>query len=286
MRLLFLFCLLVNLFLLSSCKKYQPADSSFFIKSDGISVATATASQGSGSNKITDLWLYVNGKFQGAYPIGNLMPIANKGANTTINILAGIKNNGISDTRIYYPFYDIYALDTLVTAGKTISKSFVFKYKPNTQFLWMENFESSVGFSLKASDNNDGGIFKYTNPGDGFEGKSFVASLTGSGQQIAWCESTGSGFSLPSASSDIFLELNYKSNVAFTVGLMTANGTPQSADAVVVNPQANWNKIYIQLSTAVSTLNASKYQVFFKFVKTDDVDKQVFLDNIKLLYLQ
>ncbi|PBQ30375.1 hypothetical protein CNR22_00885 [Sphingobacteriaceae bacterium] len=282
MRLLLLFCLLVNLFLLSSCKKYQAANSSFFIKSDVISVTTASASEGSGSHKITDLWLYVNGKYQGTYPVGSLMPIANKDQATTINVFAGIKNNGISDTRIFYPFYQFLTLDTFVTAGKTISRSFSFNYKPNTQFLWMENFENSVGYSLKTSDNNVGTL-QYASAGDNFEGKSILASLTGS-QNYARFESTGSGFELKTGVSDIFLELNYKSNVAFTVGLADLAGT-QEAEAVVVNPQASWNKIYIQLASSVNAITANKYKVYFKFVKTDDIDKQVFIDNVKLLYL-
>lgn len=279
MRLLLLFCLLVNLFLLSSCKKYQPANSSFFIKSDVISVTTATA-QGSGSHKITDLWIYTNGKFQGSYPVGNLMPIVNKGENATINIRPGIKNNGISNTRVFYPFFEIFELDTLVSTGKTISRSFTFKYDPNTKFRWIEDFEYPVGFALKGSSLNEATL-QYCGQNDRFEGKSFVATLSGL-NKYGQIESTGAGYELIAGSSDIYLELNYKSNVAFTVGVMDVR-TDESADAVVVNPQAEWNKIYIQLSNAVGTLNATKYKVFFKFVKTDDADKEVFLDNIKLL---
>lgn len=282
MRLLLLFCLLVNLFLLSSCKKYQPANSSFFIKSDVISVTTAAASEGSGSHKITDLYLYTNGMFQGVYPLGSIMPIANKDQDVTIDILPGIKNNGISNTRVFYPFYERLTIDTFVTAGKTISRSFTFKYKPSTQFLWMENFESPVGYSLMGSSNNEATL-QYADAGDAYEGKSMVATLKGN-PTFGMFESTGTGFQLTTGTSFIYLEVNYKSNVAFTVGLMDMAGT-QTSDWVVVNPQENWNKIYIQLATSVNSIVTSKYKVYFKFVNTDGVNKQVFIDNVKLLYL-
>ena len=281
MRLLLLLGLLVTLFLLSSCKKYQPADSSFFVKADAIRVNTNVLAEGTGSHKIVDLWLYVNGKYQGTYPVGNIMPIVNKDEPTRINIFAGIKNNGISDTRIFYPFYEPLTIDTFIKAGETINRPFTFKYRSSTVFDMNEDFES-VGIKIKNT-----GDLKYTMaaPEDCFEGKSIMMTLPGLTYSHASIQSINS-YSFQTGSSDIYLELNYKSNVAFSVGLKSSDGL-QSAVALGVNPQENWNKIYIQLSTAVSTIVANKYVLYIEFFKdaTDASTKQLFLDNIKLIHI-
>src|SRR5688572_29113594 len=113
------FIVIPFLFLLSACKKFEPAEEAFFVRASSVTVKT-TSKQGTGSHKITDFWLYVNGQFQGCYPVGNLMPIVSKGKPVTISVQAGIKNNGISETRMVWPFYQTLELDTLVEGGKNI----------------------------------------------------------------------------------------------------------------------------------------------------------------------
>lgn len=283
MRLGLLFVLLVSLLLLGSCKKYNAADPAFFMKANKISVKT-TSAQGSGSNKITDLWLYVNGKFQGVYPVGNLMPIVTNNSSVKINIFPGIKNSGISDTRTSWPFYDFLTFDTLVESGKNIMRDFTFNYNASTTFTWTEDFDHS-GFSIQKS-----AISSYSMgiapAADSFEGKSGKMEIPASDPiySIAQVESSVY-YTLPQGSSNVYLELNYKCNQEFVVGLITEDGVLK--EAVHVNPQVNWNKIYIQLSNAVSNVPVSnKYKVFFKTLKNDDSSSpNVFLDNIKLIYL-
>lgn len=280
MRLFLLFGVFGALFLLYSCKKFKPADSAFFVRSGTVSVSTKPH-EGTANQKITDLWLYVNGQFQGVFPVGNLMPIPNKDQATEINIFAGIKNNGISDTRIFYPFFDFLTIDTLVEAGKVIERPFTFKYKASTTFTWTENFDSNSGYSVKTT---KGPSLRKCSPADAFENTSVYMILQGDTNQVE-IQSSSDGFSLPLGSSNVYLELNYKCNTGFRVGVIADDGTPM--DAITINPQENWNKIYIQLSTAVSTLASSKYKIFISAAKaSDDMGtKLVYLDNIKLLYL-
>ena len=283
MRLLLLFILLAHLFLLSSCKKYQPADSSFFLKSSDQTVSVATtAHEGSGSHKITDLWLYVNGKYQGTYPVGNMMPIVSKDQGVKINVFAGIKNNGIADTRIFYPFFDFLTFDTLVESGKTIERGFTFKYKAATTFTWMENFDHAAGQSV-INDKNWEGVMDSAPPGDCLEGNSLRLTLPAGGVQ-AIIYSSGSGYALPQASSNVYLEIDYKCDTDFIVGLIGTDNL--QVPAITVKRQTSWNKIYIQLSTAVNTVATTKANVYFKILSDENKQtKQLFLDNIKLLYL-
>ena len=117
----------LQLFLFNSCKKYSPATPAFFIKASSVNVVTTSSVQGSTSNKITELWLYLDGKYQGAYPIGSLMPIPNNGQNTRVDVFAGIENNGIKSTRITWLFYDKIEFDTLAQNATTIERPFTFK---------------------------------------------------------------------------------------------------------------------------------------------------------------
>lgn len=281
MRLFLLFILPVLLFLLSSCKKYQAADPTFFIRSGNVTVSTS-GNEGTASQKISDLWLYVNGKYQGTYPVGSLMPVISNNKGVEINVFAGIKNNGISDTRIFYPFFDLFTLDTLVEAGKTIERSFNFKYRPATVFGWNENFDSNSGYSIQNV--NSDTEFKKCSPGDSFEGGSIVMSLPDNNIR-ARIESSGDPFTLPTGTGNVYLELHYKCNTEFEIGLTNDNGSQQEA-AIRIHPQENWNKIYVQLSTAVNILASNKYKVYIEFFKDPSIaeTRQVFLDNIKLLY--
>jgi hypothetical protein len=281
MRFLLFLVLVANLFLLNSCKKYVPADAAFFIKPSLVSVSTTTT-QGSSSSKITDLWVYVNGKFQGAYPTGNLLPIITKNSNVRINIFGGIKNNGISSTRLSWVFYDYLTIDTLVESGKTIERPFTFHYNANTKFSWMENFESQ-GFTLvKSSSNPTDTTWKFASAADSFEGKSAEIGLTGNAI-VAQVESAVT-YNLPANSSNVYLEVDYKSNQGFEVGVI-AGGVQKST--VFVNPSENWNKIYIQLADAINREpKATGHKIYFKMVKTADHDfPKMFLDNIKVVYL-
>ena len=289
MRLLLLLVLLVNLFLLSSCKKYKEANAAFFIKAGKISVAPSSVQvQGSASHKITDLWLYVNGKFQGVYPVGNLMPIVSNGNKVSINVFAGIKNNGISDTRIFWPMYEFLTIDTLVETGKTIERDFTFKYKSSTTFTLIEGFDGNGSFFEKSAISDPSFTNKINSGDDGFEGNYFELTLptTLDYDYIGRVESSGPGFSLPTSSSNVYLEFNYKSNVGFNVGIITNEGVSRSASGI--NPQENWNKIYIQLSNVINENPVStKCKIYFDFVKLKNVTevKKVLLDNIKLVYL-
>lgn len=274
------FLIVVIIVVLASCKKDKSAEQTFFIKADRVNVAPS-AKQGSASHKITDLWLYVNGQFQGAYPSDALLPIISKGESVKINVFAGIKNNGISNTRLNWPFYQMFELDTFVAGSPTIVRNIDFSYNPYATFAWIEDFDGSTGITLKKSPVSSVN-YRLASADNCFEGRSISLSLSGD-SITAQIESTNS-YALPSGNSNVYLELNYKGNADFTVGLIGDNDDFKPALNVAASD--SWNKIYIQLSTAVSSAPVStKYRVAFRLLKTGDTDPQIFLDNLKLLFI-
>ncbi|MEO6302706.1 MAG: hypothetical protein ABIP51_06005, partial [Bacteroidia bacterium] len=232
-----------------------------------------------GSCKITDLWVYVNGQFQGAYPTGNLIPIISNNEPVRINIFGGIKNNGISNTRLSYIFYDFITIDTLVGDHLTINRPLTFHYNPNTKFEWVEGFDGN-GVSLIKSSNSDT-TWKPALPIDCFEGNSAEMGL-GAGASKIMVESSAP-LTIPLNNPNVYLELNYKSNQVFEVGIL--NGGIQKP-ALFVNASDTWNKIYISMA---ETVNQAPYnttqKVYIKMSrKADNQNPKMFLDNIKLVH--
>ncbi len=280
MRLFSFSVLFGSILVLSSCKKLVPADKAFFIQSSNVSVSTNTVSNSTFvTHNITDFWLYTNGKFQGVYPVGNLMPIVTNGEKTKINILGGIKNNGISDTRISWVFYDFITIDTLIESGVTIKRPFNFKYNSNNVFVWQEDFEGN-GFTLINSSISNTTLIPVYQP-DAIGTRATKMALTGN-QTLGLAESS-IPYVLPTGSSNVYLEIDYKCNQEFEVGLMGTNDDLKPA--IFVTPKNNWSHIYIQLSNSVSAGTvSSSYRVYFKLVKTVD-NPVLYLDNIRLIHL-
>ena len=58
----------------------------------------------SSTDKITDAWVYIENQLQGVYELPAKFPVLETGVKE-IRIKAGIKNNGISSSRIFFiPF--------------------------------------------------------------------------------------------------------------------------------------------------------------------------------------
>lgn len=277
--------LFLLLLLFSGCNKEElKAPDAFFIKPQNISVSTTTV-QGTGSHKITDLWYYVNNQFKGAFPIGNTLPIPSSGQ-TKIVVYAGIKNNGISATRQPYEFYDPITLDTIAVPGSTLKKDFTFNYKNGTVFHWIEDFEgfgTTSGITIAKSSNSDttfAVLNKVTDPGaDVFEGQRCFYFALDANRIVGQFQSTAT-FNLPKAGAPVYLEMNYKCNQPFDVGVFSNQGFTYAAG--VNSTDGVWNKIYIQLSTGVSTNLGTTCGWYIKTVKQVD-NPEFFIDNIKII---
>lgn len=275
----------------NSCSKEKlMAKNAFFLKVPEVSVyvpPSVGTPTNSGSHKITDLWLYVNGKFQGAYQLGRQMPIVSESP-ARIDILAGINRNGLNDKKGDYQFYDRLTFDLSGSKGEVIEKKLQFTYKASTNIRFFESFEgfgSTTGISMKKSFNSDTTFSILSGNNAAFEGSRCLNITVDGTRRFANIETINSNFALPFNSEYVFLELNYKCNQPFDVGVYK-NGSYIIAGGV--NVSSEWNKIYIQLSTAVSTLplnpNDQTCGLYFRVIKSSDVSLgEVQLDNVKIV---
>ncbi len=272
------------LLILFSCEIYNPKeDIPSYIKIDTIVLST-TGDEGTSSHKITDVWIYMDDNPIGAFELPAKFPVLAEG-NHKITIRPGIKLNGISSTRSYYPFYEeiVYPAANL-EKGKTFDLSVLnTTYYSVSKFLWNEDYESS-GITIEKTSKSDTAIQKVTD--NVFEGNYSGAVYLDSGHDFFELTSSET-FDLPFSNSPVFLELNFKTNNTVTVGvyLNTTTYTIQR-DYVVLNPTDTWQKIYINLTPVViySGVSVESFKVFLSGYKDEGVSEAVILlDNIKLL---
>jgi hypothetical protein len=287
-NLFYCLCFFASLTLTVSCKTSEE-DIPSYISVDSINLS-AELKEGTASHKITDSWVYVNKKLIGAFEMPASFPVLDAGSSTVV-ITPGVRMNGVANTRIPYPFYnDITTTVNLQREQVTALGKLNVTYNSKTVFAWVEDFENS-SFSLdttqrsnvKAIRTNDvTKVFNY--PGESSH-YSAIAEFTGD-STVFECVSH-SLFEVPQDGTAVFLELNYRTNTPLTIGVFGRTATQTIQQPVfVLNPNLNWNKIYINLTPTVNEMSTSyDFRIYFSATKSADIDAaEVLLDNIKLLH--
>lgn len=277
-RYLLYFFLFLGLLLGLSCNKDKfKAPASSFIVINPVKLKTISG-QGTNSHHITDIWYYVDGKFKGVFPIGNVMPVVSSG-NTEITLYAGIKNNGISATRLPYPLFNSITINQDIEAGKTYTFSPEFEYNSSSFFYYAEDFESTGNSFIAGGDS----LFVITSDPSktyGGSGKSVYMAMNDAKPTANMIQSTP--YYLPGSGAIVYLELDYKCNQPFDVGVL--GGGSAERTAITVNSSDDWNKIYVQLTNVVSTQPVyPNYQVFIKARKSVE-SPEIYIDNVKLIF--
>jgi len=276
--------ILVVVFFTSSCDIINPAEEiPSYIRVDTFTLTTNAIEEGENTHKINDVWVYVKGDFIGVFELPAEIPILANGTNEIL-LYPGIKVNGIAASRDKYPFYSAYS--TNIDLVRYSSDDDIIELRPNVNYLsesvfeWIENFEdagltldttynSNTQIQIKNESGNNFGYIKLDNSHINFE-----------------CFST-KAFVLPQNNTPVYLELDYKNDINFQVGLIIDN--PSSTDiqpVISLNPIEKWNKIYIDLTNIiVLNINASSFIIFIAASKDDEVDTaEIFIDNIKLIH--
>jgi hypothetical protein len=214
-----------------------------------------------------------------------------------ISIYGGIKADGISSRRRRYLFYQPYVLNNYnLVAGEmdTLNGARIptVTYYPSTQItMWNVDFSDPfIPFFQDAL--SDTGMVRVTNPPEVFEG-SGCGLLTLDANQTYMKVATAELFDLPKGGRPVFLELNYKANNSFAVGLtsISAGNTIHQDNTIIRstyddNGNLVWKKIYCEFTELVSTnINAFAHEIYFKLFKDQGVSiPLVYIDNVRLVY--
>ena len=246
---------------------------------------------GSSSENITEIWVYSDAQFIGAYDLPADVPVVNNG-NTLMSFRAGIRTNGISNTREAYPFYttDDRQLNIVDLETDTIVPDFTYIENIADPAL-LDDFDG--GTLLVEESDSQVEMTTTQDPEDVFEGSGSGKVVIGADQTIFRAQSFDTFMDLPN-NRRTFVELDYKCNNSFGIGLYSyrSDGSRDKNLALILVPTTNengeeeWNKVYIDLlEITSSTPNATHYELYIESLKDEGVTEAVmFFDNLKILH--
>lgn len=284
--------------LMTGCKDVEePIPSYLYISSIDLETS-ATGEQGADAHDIVDAWVYVDNAFIGVFEMPSTIPVLKSGK-SSVTVVAGVKKNGQSASRVAYPFYGTYNVEIDLKPAQVDTIRPVVEYKEAVRFPWLEDFEDN-SLSVEGTGSNtttdtllitEDMTEVYSYDGD----KSLRSGKVEVPLGLQKFEvSTIQAFDIPRDGREIYLELNFKCNTEFVVGVYPLNGSVVTGVSVVnfyssadENNELQWKKAYVSLK---EDLNApanrtSDFRVFIN-AQTNSSDERplLFFDNIKLVH--
>lgn len=269
------------LLLLSSCGK--DGDTPSFIR---ISAPTATRADGTAApSSVTDIWVYANDEAIGVWQPGRRIPVLADGL-TNIKLVAGVRKNGITNDRIQYPFYATWSQDVELVLGEEVSVAPTFTYYDEP--IWEEGFESAgVAFNMDESGSD---FVPQTDPADVLVGDQSAAIVLDTAHAL-FRAVTQQAPSFPNGTDPTFLEIDYRSDTRFLVGVkyIDGSGVTQSVPYVFVSPTGSagtdlpWRHVYIDLAGAWGTGGTINRQFYIEAqLEGSATSGRITMDNLTM----
>lgn len=241
------------------------------------------------AHHITDAWVYIDGTLSGIYELPATFPVIASGSKRIL-VAPGILENGIADTRLIYPFYTLYTTDSVLNPGKITELKPVISYNSaRTTFVFqgagVEDFESGSIFDTTAASKVM--LLRVNKSSDPlvFEGDYSGYVVMNDSNNIFEAE-TSADYLLPGSGREVYLEMNYRTDVELTVGILGDNGENViKAPKINLYPTSGWKKIYINFAPEISAIKNARFKVYFRALHKSDLgESKIYLDNVKLLY--
>ena len=279
--------IIIGIILMFSCNKYD-AKIPGYIYINEIKVKTK-AGQGASTHNISDLWLYAGGKSLGVFSENQLIPILpDDFSNSTINIVPGIRDNGIKqDIQNYFLYNEIMLEGNILHEGEIDTISLTFDYSEQAEFVFVEGFESGNIFN-KDEDGDPDTAIKISEESPRSGNKCGFIKLDSIHNTIE-VTTKKDFYTLPKEGNLVYVELDYKSNTSLVVGVSGKDlkGHEFKSDFILLKKQDLWNKIYLNFTKKIKDSGLESYKIYFKSGHNEENETSIiFLDNIKLLYLR
>lgn len=290
-RLLFIIGLAMGFGILSSgCDLINPQEEvPAYIHVDSVALEpNSEVNHGSISHNAVDAWVTVGGKFVGTFQLPETFPVLEKGKQP-VRIRPGIMNNGISNTRVGYPFYEVIR-DTLELKERAVDTLGTLKtqYTSNTKIPWQETFEDTNNLTIE---NNEQATISFqitSDPNEVFEGNNSLKAVLQEEEdlfEVVMLERMAQSFPL---SSPVYLEANFNTEIEVQVGLIArgpGGNVVQRSKVVLNETKGNWKKIYINFTDDIQEFGRDyDFRVFFGTLKENSGKQALFLDNLKLVH--
>lgn len=284
---------------LSGCglfDKAEPVASYIYVKPFVVNT-NADNSQGSDASEIVDGWVYVDGTLIGVFELPAMVPVLyTKAVGRTsapiISVLPGIKNNGLSNNRVVYPFYKGYIDSFELTPGTIDTVQPVTTYQDGAKFVWLEDFEDrSISLEKSGVNVTEDSVQLTTDASLIFnDGKNKISAFVEMAEGVQYFEnSTISRFDFP-RNVPLYLELNYKLDVRLQVGLYVFTSAGKLFDQIGIldlfPTDGAWQKTYISLAEDVNNANYTnaEFKIFFASRSSSTTQKsRIYFDNFKIV---
>jgi hypothetical protein len=241
----------------------------------------AGVGQGTSAQKITDVWVYVNGQINGVFPLPATVPIAELGKQD-ITLFPGIRNNGTRSNPVIYPFMNEVKISKDLISNKLDTIKPTLMYLARTKFWIVEDFENGNTFNVNRDNNN---AFGFNIAPNGFEGKCLEATINKTNPRIEKASKITA--QLADNAENIYLEMHYKTEALLSVGIIGFNAaTPNGVVnyKITLKPNQEWNKIYINLTNEAKSLQMKDFKIVFEGVLAENTSSaKIQIDNVKLL---
>ena len=270
---LFLFFLIFN-----GCVKENEVPAYISIPSFSF---TTVLGQGTAAQKISDVWVFVDGQSLGAYQIPAKFPVVGAGKHEFL-LFPGIRNNGIRSNPVIWVAAKTYTAILTLKAGEEQTIRPTSSYVDIAKIWINEDFERGNTFTV-SRDNNV--AVNFVTVPNGFEGSG--ASITLSKTNSMMEKASTVKAQLSDAAQVSLIELHYKTEVPLAVGIIGSSTTLPNGEAfykIVLSPNKDWNKTYIDVTVEAKNLKSKDYQIVFRATLQDSLSQGVILiDNVKLV---
>lgn len=259
-----------------------------YIDIQGASVIVSEPQSLTSNLGIRDLWLFRGNEQMGTYQIPRVIPYF-PSEQTEFVITGGVFETGLSAARVSYPFWQPVTLEIPNTPLDTFVLNPQFQYYSDTllQIPFSETFEG-FGTNLVETATGAAAAALTINTADAFEGnRSGLVTFT---NDFTFYEgSSADFFPLPqSGNNDIWVEVTYKNNIPFTVGLsfITSSNSGELGDGIFFNSNLEWNTAYIHVNDFVRSI--SETAVFRLFIRANGNGNAgtLLLDQVRIIHFR
>lgn len=278
----------------ASCDLINPSEETpAFIRIENVGVDVRqpgdpdfTTNEGTSSSEIKDAWVFIDENLDGVYELPAIIPV--KTGTHDIRVIAGVFNNGRSNDRTIYPFYENFTSNYSLDEEETITLNPSVKYVNNGINFWHEDFEDAF-IKLEERPLSTASISSLNDPNEVFEGNG-CGSINLSDDNSFFQAQTVADIDIE-FNKNIYLELNYKNNNRFTVGMRNDNIAVNQIPFVGFNPSLDesdsliWKKAYVFFTPILSQLGEQgDYEIFFEAEKETE-EPLILLDNLKIVFV-
>ena len=278
--------LLLIVFCVNSCNLINPTEPvPTYVHVDSFSFTDDTVRMGTNSAKITCVYVYLNNQSIGIFDLPITFPVLldNK---SKLQLSPGYDFNGLAGVPTLQPMYQAWSDSISPVPGKTITVKPTSKYLPGVEVKYNVDFESRNPFNGATS---VGDMARTDVDSLVFEGQWAGLVFLGANEDSA--TNFNSDPDSLQALTPTLLEINYKSNIPFTIGMYT-NARGVEAIKYIAGFNAHpgtFNKVYVDLQAFVSTYQGGKFTLLLRAIKEPEhIGKPgyVAFDNIKIVAVQ